>query len=347
MNLSSISINRPVLAIVMSLIIILFGGIGYTFLGVREYPSIDPPVITVRTAYTGANADVIESQVTEPLEKSINGIAGVRTISSSSNIGSSSITVEFNLDADLEAAANDVRDKVSQAARFLPQDIDAPPVVTKSDANADAIISMTIQSDTRNELQLSDYAENVIGERLQTIPGVSTVQIWGQKRYAMRLWLDPAKLSSHHLTPLDVKTALDRENVDLPSGKIEGNSTELIVKTVGRLVTEDDFNNLLIANNGDQTIRLKDIGYAILGPEAEETNLKNNGTVMVGCAVVPQPGANYIEIADEFYKRMDQIKKELPKDLSLNIALDNTKFVRRSISEVKETLLIAITLVIL
>src|SRR6188768_2560372 len=331
----------------MSLTILLFGAIGFNFLGVREYPSIDPPVITVRTNYTGANADVIESQITEPLEKAINGIAGVRTISSASNLGSSSITVEFNLDADLEAAANDVRDKVSQAVRQLPQDIDGLPIVTKSDANSDAIISLTLQSESRSQLEISDYAENVIAERLQTIPGVSTIQIWGQKKYAMRLWLDPARLAAFRLTPLDVKNALDRESVELPSGKIEGNKTELIVKTVGRLVTEDDFNNLILTNSGDRTVRLSDIGYAVLGPEVEETNLKNNGIPMIGCGVVPQPGANYIDIADEFYKRVDQIQKELPKDYKLNFALDNTKFVRRSLAEVKETLLIAIILVIL
>jgi multidrug efflux pump len=331
----------------MSLIIILFGGIGFSFLGVREFPSVDPPVITVRTSYTGASADVIESQITEPLEKSINSVAGIRTLSSASNQGSSVITVEFNLGEDLEAAANDVRDKVSQAVRQLPQDIDAPPVVTKSDANSDAIISMTVQSETQNILQLDDYAENVIAERLQTIPGVSTIQIWGQKKYAMRLWLDPSKLSSYALTPLDIKTALDRENVDVPAGKIEGNTTELTVNTIGRLKTEDDFNNLILKTDNNQVVRLKDIGYATLGPEIEETNLKANGIPMIGCALVPQPGANYIEIADEFYKRFDQLKKDMPKDIKLDIVLDNTTFVRRSISEVKETLFIAITLVIL
>ncbi len=347
MNLSSTSINRPVLAIVMSLLILLFGGIGFSFLGVREYPSVDPPVITVRTAYTGANAAVIESQITEPLEKSINGVAGIRTVSSASNQGSSSITVEFNLGEDLEAAANDVRDKVAQAVRQLPQDIDAPPVVTKSDANSDAIISVTVQSDTRNELDVDDYAENVLAERLQTIPGVSTVQIWGQKKYAMRLWLDPSKLSSFGLTPLDVQQALNKENVDLPGGKIEGNATELTVNTVGRLTSEASFNNLIIKSDQNNVVRLKDIGYAVLGPEQEETSLKQNGVSMIGCGLVPQPGANYIEIADEFYKRLDDIKKDLPKDLKLFIPLDNTAFIRNSISEVKETLLIAIILVIL
>src|SRR6188768_3136797 len=347
MSLSTLSIRRPVFTIVINLVIVLFGIIGYTYLGVREFPSIDPAQISVRTSYAGANADIIESQITEPLEKAINSIDGIRNITSSSNQGSSNINIEFKLEKNLEEAANDVRDKVSQAVRLLPQDIDGLPTITKSDANSDAIISLTIQSNTRNQLELSDYAENVIAERLQTIPGVSTIQIWGQKKYAMRLWLDPAKLAAFRLTPLDVKNALDRESVELPSGKIEGNKTELIVKTVGRLVTEDDFNNLILTNSGDRTVRLRDIGYAVLGPEVEETNLKNNGVPMIGCGVVPQPGANYIDIADEFYKRVDQIQKELPKDYKLNFALVNTKFVRRSLTEVKETLLIAIILVIL
>jgi multidrug efflux pump len=347
MSLSSLSIRRPVLAIVMSIVIVLFGAVGFDFLGVREYPSIDPPVITVRTAYAGANADIVESQITEPLEKSINGIAGVRSITSSSNMGSSVITVEFNLGEDLEAAANDVRDKVSQAVRQLPQDIDAPPVVTKSDANSDAIISLTIQSDTKSHLQVSDYAENVIMERLQTIPGVSTIQIWGQKKYAMRIWMDPARLSAYRLTPLDVRQALDRENVELPGGKISGNTTELSIRTIGRLQTEEEFNNLIIRAQDDKIIRLSDIGYAMLGPENEETVLKQSGVPMIGLAIVPQPGSNYIEIADEFYKRLEQLKKDIPKEYRLDIALDNTRFVRRSIAEVEETLLIAFILVVI
>jgi multidrug efflux pump len=347
MNISSISIKRPVLAIVMSVVIVLFGGIGYTYLGVREYPSIDPPIITVKTNYAGANSDVIESQITEPLEKALNGIEGVRTISSSSNQGSSTITVEFNLDANLEAAANDVRDKVSQAVRQLPQDIDALPTVTKSDANSDAILSMTIQSDSIDQLELSSFAENVIAERLQTIPGVSTVQIWGQKRYAMRLWMNPDQLAAYGLTPQDVKQALDNENVELPSGKIAGNATELTVKTVGKLKDEEAFNNMIIRSDGEKVIRFRDIGYAVLGPENEETILRESGVPMIGLGVVPQPGANYIAIADEFYKRLEQIKKDLPKNFKIDVALDNTKFVKRSITEVKETLIIAIVLVIL
>lgn len=335
------------LAIVMSIIIVLFGGIGYSYLGVREYPSIDPPIITVKTNYSGANADVIESQITEPLEKVLNGIEGVRTISSASNQGSSTITVEFNLESNIEAAANDVRDKVSQVVRQLPQDIDALPTVTKSDANSDAILSMTIQSDSINQLELSAFVENVVAERMQTIPGVSTIQIWGQKRYAMRMWMNPDKLAAYGLTPLDIKQALDKENVELPSGKVAGNTTELTVKTVGKLTDENAFNNMIIRSDGNQVIRFKDIGYAVLGPENEETILRQSGVPMIGLGVVPQPGANYIAIADEFYKRLDQIKKDLPKGFQIGIALDNTKFVKRSILEVKETLLIAIVLVIL
>lgn len=347
MSLSSVSLRRPVMAIVFSIVIVLFGGIGFKFLGIREFPSIDPPIITVRTAYSGANADVIESQITEPLEKSINGIAGVRSISSSSNQGSSVITVEFNLGENLEAAANDVRDKVSQAVRQLPQDIDAPPVVTKSDANADAILALTVQSDTKNQLQVSDYAENVLQERLQTIPGVSTIQIWGQKRYAMRLWLDPAKLASYRLTVNDVKTALDKENVELPGGKIVGSMTELTIKTMGKLLTEDQFNKLILLNDSSRVIRLQDVGYARLGPENEETILKESGIPMIGLGIVPQPGSNYIDIADEFYKRMEQIRKDIPKDFKVDVALDNTVFIRKSIKEVEETLIIAFILVVM
>ena len=346
-SLSTISIKRPVLAIVMSLIIILFGIISFNFLGVREYPSIDPPVITVRTSYTGANAEVIQSQITEPLEKALNGIEGIRNISSASNQGSSVITVEFNLGANLEAAANDVRDKVSQTVRQLPQDIDALPTVTKADANSDAIIAITLQSDTKNQLQVSDYAENVIAERLQTIPGVSTVQIWGQKKYAMRVWMDPGKMASYNVTAADISAALNRENVELPGGKIEGNRTELSVRTVGRLTDEESFNNLLIRNEGDKIVRLKDVGYARLGPENEETILKESGVPMIGLGLVPQPGANYLDIAEEFYKRIEGIKKDLPKDYKLQLALDNTRFIKLSVEEVEETLIIAIVLVIL
>jgi len=347
MSLPELSLNRPVFAMVMSIVIVLFGIIGFSFLGVREYPAIDPPVITVRTNYTGANPDIVESQITEPIEKSLNSIEGIRTISSNSALGASTITVEFNLDANLEQAANDVRDKVSQAQRQLPQDIDAPPVVTKADANSDPIIFMTVQSTTRNPTQLSDYAENVLQERLQTIPGVSQANIYGLKRQAMRLWIDPIKLSAYKLTAQDIQTALTAQNVELPSGKVYGNDTELTVKAVGRLTTEDDFNNLILRQTSNQIIRFKDVGYAVLGAENEETLSKQNGAIGVILVLIPQPGANYVSIADEFYKRFDQLKKDLPPDIIASVGIDRSTFIRRAIEEVGETLIISFVLVVL
>ncbi len=347
MSLSTLSIKRPVFTIVVNLTIILFGIIGYTYLGVREFPSIDPAQISVRTNYTGANSDIIESQITEPLEKAIYSIDGIRNITSSSNQGSSNITIEFKLEKNLEEAANDVRDKVSQAVRSLPQDIDAPPVVSKADADSDAIITMTVQSDTKNTLELSDYAENVISERMQTIPGVSGVQIWGQKRYSMRIWIDPIKLNSYGLTVSDVRAALDKQNVELPSGKLTGKNTELTVKTLGNLSTEKEFNDIIIVATNDNIVRLSDIGYALLAPENLETKLTESGKPMVGLAIVPQPGTNYLDIANEFYKQYDQLKKDLPDDIKLDIALDNTLFIKKSVVEVAETLLISILLVVL
>ncbi|MFI0426757.1 MAG: efflux RND transporter permease subunit [Flavobacterium sp.] len=347
MSLSTLSIKRPVFTIVINLLIILFGILGYSYLGVREFPSIDPAQINVRTNYTGANAEIIESQITEPLEKAINSIDGIRNITSSSNQGSSNITIEFKLEKNLEEAANDVRDKVSQAVRSLPQDIDAPPVVAKADADSDAIISMTVQSNSKNALELSDYAENVISERIQTIPGVSSVQIWGQKRYAMRIWMDPIKLNAYGITVADVRKALDQQNVELPSGKLTGSNTELMVKTLGNLSTEKEFNDIIIVANAEKTVRLSDIGYAVLAAENLETKFTESGNPMVAVAVIPQPGTNYLEIADQFYKEIDKLKKDLPSDIKLDIALDNTLFIKKSVVEVAETLVISIILVIL
>jgi multidrug efflux pump len=347
MSLSTISIKRPVLAIVLNLLIILFGAIGFTFLGVREFPSIDPPIVTVRTNYVGANADIIESQITEPLEKAINSIEGIKSISSSSNNGSSSITVEFDLGVDMEAATNDVRDRVSGAARQLPQDIDGLPIVSKADANSDPIISLRFSSDNKSHLEVSDYAENVVAQRLQTIPGISNIFIWGQKRYAMRLWMDPNKLTSQAVTAQDVRIALDRENVELPSGKLTGSNTELTVKTIGKFKNEEDFNNMIVKTVGEKIIRFKDIGKAELGPENEETIMRLNGMAMVGMAIIPQPGANYIEISKLVEQRVKQIQKELPKEYNLDFFSDSTTYIKASVEEVVETLLIAIGLVVL
>lgn len=345
-SLSTISIKRPVLAIVMNLLILLFGFISFSYLGVREYPSIDPPIVSVRTNYPGANADIIESQITEPLEKVINSVPGIRTISSSSNQGSSSISIEFNLDVDMEEAANDVRDKVSQASRSLPRDMDGLPRVSKADANSESIVVMRMRSSERNMMQLSDFAENVLLPRFETIDEVSNVRIWGQKRYAMRIWMQPDRMAAQGITTQDIKVALDRENVELPSGKLQGNNTELVVKTMGRFSTEEDFNNLIIKTDGAKIIRLQDVGYAVLGPEKEEGILRIDGVPQVGIAISPQPGANYLSISEEVRKRFEVVKADLPEDINLEMFLDNTIFIEKSIEEVKETLIIAIVLVI-
>jgi len=347
LSISTLSIKRPVLTIVMNIILLLFGLIGYHFLGVREFPSIDAAQVSVRTNYAGANPDIIESQITEPLEKAINSIDGIRNITSSSTQGSSNITIEFNLEKNLEEAANDVRDKVSQAMRSLPQDIDAPPVVSKADSDGEPIITMTIQSETRDALELSDYAENVIAQRIQTISGVSSVQIWGQKKYAMRLWINPEKLASYGVTILDVRSALGGQNIELPTGKLVGDNTELTVKTKGNLSTPEEFNNIIIRSDSGKVVKLSDVGYAELGPENTETQMTDAGKPMVGMAIIPQPGTNYIEISDAFYKELEQLKRELPADISLNIAMDNTLFIKNSVTEVAETILISITLVVL
>jgi len=344
-SLSKISIQRPVLAIVLSLVILIFGFIGFNFLGVREYPSVDPPIITVTTDYAGANADVVESQITEPLEEAVNGIAGIRTITSTSAEGRSRITIEFNLSENLEAAANDVRDKVSGARRRLPEDAE-PPTVNKADADSDPIVFLNINSEQRSLLELSAIAENTFKERLQTISGVSEVRIWGEKRYAMRLWMDPIKLAAYQLTPLDVLNAVESQNVELPSGSIEGEMIELVVKTQGQLSSEKDFNDLIIAENDNSFVRFSDIGYAELGPLNMRTVLKRDGIPMVGVVLIPQPGSNSIDIVDEFYKRVDNIKKDLPEDINLGIGFDQTEYIRESINEVQQTIIIAFLLVI-
>jgi len=347
MNISELALKRPILATVMNLLIILFGVVGYSFLAVREYPAIDPPIVNVRTSYAGANADIIESQITEPLEKSINGIPGIRSISSSSSNGSSNITIEFKITENLETAANDVRDKVSQATRNLPQDIDAPPVVGKSDASSDFIILMAVQSKTKGLLELSDYAETVLQEKFQTIPEVSGVNIFGQKRPSMRIWINPDKMNAFNIAFSDIRTALNSENVEIPSGKISGDNTELSIRALGRLTSEDDFRNLILRQDATGIVRLSDIAKVEIGPEQDEFSWRLNGVSAVGMAINPQPGANYIKIADEFYKRLEDINKNEKGDFETTILIDQTANVRKSIQEVEETLLISFTLVVL
>jgi multidrug efflux pump len=346
MSLSSTSINRPVLATVFAIVILLFGFVGMTYLGVREFPSVDPAIISVSTSYPGANSDVIETQITEPLEQQINGIPGVRSLTSVSRQGGSQITVEFELSVDLETAANDVRDKVSQAQRYLPRDTD-PPIVAKQDADANPILYLTVESEKRSLLELSEVAELTLKEQLQTIAGVSAINIFGQKRYAMRLYMDPIKLAGYQLTPLDVRNAILRENVELPSGSIEGTNTELTIRTIGLMTTPKEFNELIIKQSGDQNVKFMDIGRAELGPEDIRGILKSNGIPMVMVVAIPQPGSNHIDIVDEIYRRLDYIRKDLPDDIQIKVNYDNTEYIRSSIKEVEDTIYIAFALVVI
>ncbi len=344
-SLSTISIKRPVLAMVMNIVIVIFGVIGFLYLGVREFPSVDPPVISVSTSYTGANAEIIESQITEPIEEALNSIAGIKTLTSVSRDGGSSISAEFDLGVDLEAAANDVRDKVAGVVRRLPPDVE-PPNVSKADADSSPIIFLNISSRERDLLELTLLAENTFKERVQTIQGVSSVQVWGSKRYSMRLWMDPEKLAAYGLTPLDVQEAVNRNNVELPSGRVEGSETELTIRTIGRINSPEEYNNLIVKEEGDMVVKFRDIGRAALAPENERTILKRNGVPMVGIAVITQPGSNSIEIADAFWNRIDLIKKDLPADIELGVGFDNTQYVRESITEVQQTILVAFSLVV-
>ena len=346
MNISELSIRRPVLATVLTIIILLFGLIGYTTLGVREYPSVDNPIISVTCSYPGANAEVIENQITEPLEQNINGIPGIRSLSSTSQQGQCRITVEFELSVDLETAANDVRDKVSRAQRYLPRDCD-PPTVSKADADASPILMVAIQSNTRSLLELSEIADLTVKEQLQTIPDVSSVSIWGEKRYSMRLWLDPVKMAGYGITPVDVKNAINDQNLELPSGSIEGNTMELTLRTMGQMHTAKEFNNIILKEQNGQVVRFSDIGYAELGPADIKSYMKMNGVPMVGVVVIPQPGANHIDIADAVYERMEQMQKDLPDDVEYTYGFDNTRFIRASIAEVESTVYEAFALVII
>jgi len=347
MTFSSLSINRPVLAIVLSILIVLFGIYGFIFLGLREYPSVDPPIVTVTTYFVGANADVVETQITEPLESSINGISGIRTLTSVSSEGRSLITVEFELGVSMEAAANDVRDRVSRARANLPQTVD-PPVVVKADADSDPILILEMKSNGRNLMELSEYCNNVYKERLQTIQGVSEIRIFGEQKYTMKLQLDPAKMSSYQITPSDVKNALNAENVELPTGRIEGYQTDLVIRTYGRLSTEDEFNNLIIKEKDGAVVRFSDIGFAKLLPENERTIFRGDELLpIIAIAIYPQPESNHIAIANEFYKRTAQLNNDLPKDIFVKQSFDSTIGIRKAISEVEETIVISFILVVL
>ncbi len=350
MSLPSLSIKKPVLAAVFSALIVIAGLVGWRYLGVREFPMTEPPVISVITFYPGASPDVIASKITKPLEESISEASAIRTISSESREQVSLISIEFNRDIDLEDALNDVRDKVAKSKNQLPADVD-PPIVEKASSPDNLVAFLEVESDTKDIKEVSHLASTVIKDRMQSIPGIQKVAIVGEHKYAMRLRFDPVKLAAYQLTPEDIRIALSRENIDLPSGRIEGDNNELSVRTLGRLTSEEDFNEMIIKQHGNAVIRLKDIGFAALGEMNErnaiinETDGKN--TIGVGVAIQIQRGVNAIEVVDEFYKRLEQLKKEISTEYRLIVGFDFTKPVRESIKEVEETLFIAFGLVVL
>lgn len=333
----------------MSVLLILFGIVGYTYLGTREYPVTDSPIVNITTVYPGASADIIASQVTKPLEEAIAEANGIRAISSTSREQVSIITVEFNLDADLEAAANDVRDKVSKSRQQLPADIE--PTIVEKAGPPDFLVFLTVQSDTKSLEDVTDFVNINIKERLQSIPGVRLVDSYAGRKRAMRLRMDPLKLASYHLTPSDVQTALQKENVDLPSGRIEGENTEITLRTQGRLVTEDDFNNMILSEKDGAIVRFKDVGTAIMSSQNERTAMivceGQTARYGVGTGVQPQRGANSLAIVEDFKKRFADIVKSAPKDYIISLGKDFTVPVRNSLDEVKGTLLLAFGLVAL
>lgn len=346
MSISQVSVRRPVLMTVLAIGVILLGFFGFSNLGVREYPSVDSPVITVTTSYSGANAAVVEAEVTEVLEEAINSASGIKTLTSTSQDGRSRIKVEFDVGFDMETAANDIRDRVSRVQRRLPDAADAP-TISKSDADAQPILMISLLSDTRDAMEISEIARNQVKERLQTIPGVSEVAIWGEKRPIVRLWLDPIKMQSLQVTATDILTALEKENLELPAGKIEGQVVNLSIRTLGRLLTPSDFSDIAVKKTSNGVVRLSDIAEIHYEPIDPRTGWKRNGKNVISIALIPQPGSNHVDIADAFYKRLEEVRRDLPEDVKLIQGMDATKNIRASIKEVLGTLVIAFLLVIL
>ena len=346
MILPEISIKRPVLASMMSLALVLFGVIGLQRLPVRELPDIDPPIVSVTTVYPGANASVVETEVTERLEEEINNIEGVKTLSSFSREQVSSIIIEFTLARDIDKAAQDVRDRVARVRGKLPDSI-KEPIVAKQDSDAQPIIWIGVNSARHTPLELTRIAEKQMKNRLQTVRGVSGVVIGGEQRYAMRLWLDSEKLAAHQLTVLDVERALKQQNVELPSGRVENLSREMTIQTRGEMKTPEEFNQLVIRNDGAKLVRLRDIGEARAGVENERTIARNNGRPCIFLGIVKQSKANTVDVADGIKAEVERLKPSLPDGIEMVFNYDESIYVSQAIDEVWTTLGVAFGLVVI
>lgn len=346
MKISDLSIKRPVLASVMSLTILLFGIISFTRLPVREYPDIDPPIISVVTFYRGASPSVVETEITNILEEQFATLEGVKTLTSSSQEQGSVITIEFELSRDVDEAANDVRDRVSRIRGELPREVD-DPVISKVDANAQAIVWLALSSDRHSGLELSDIADRVLKERIQRLPGVGSVIIGGERRYAMRIWLNPLRMAAFNLTTQDVEAAIRRENAEIPGGRVEGAEREFAVRTRGELNTPEEFANIIVSQNEGDRVRLGDVADVQVGAEDERSLARFNGRPAVGLGIVKQSKASTVNVADVVRATLDELRASMPEGIELDVAFDSSIFIKDSINEVAETILIAMVLVIL
>lgn len=346
MFLSDISIKRPVLATVMSLVIVLLGLVGYTTLSVREYPNVDEPVITVTTSYSGANAQIMESQVTKPLEDSLAGIEGIKFINSTSREGVSIINVAFIQSRDPDDAAAEVRDKVSRARGALPDDVDEP-IIAKVEADSSPIMWLVMSSDNLSAAQLSDLADRFVQDRIQTVEGVAEVTLFGVRKYAMRIWLDPLKLAAYQLTPEDISTVLQNQNVDIPSGRVEGASREFTVQSNTDLNSAEDFRNMVVATRNGAQIKLGDVATVNVGVADDTTSFRFRGVQTVALGVVKQAVANPLDISDGIKAILPTIQSSLPQGVNLEIGYDSSVFIDVSIDNVFRTLIEAVALVVL
>jgi len=346
MKLSELSIRRPVFATVMSLVVLLLGIISFDRLPVREYPDIDPPIVSVTTFYRGASPSVVETEITDVLEEQFSTIEGIKTMSSSSREQGSNITIEFNLDRDVDVAANDVRDRVARVSQRLPREAD-DPVVAKVDVDAQPIMWLSFSSDRHTTLELSDLADRILKERLQRLPGVGSVFLGGERRYSMRIWLDPRRLASRGLTVQDVEAAVRRENAEIPGGRIEGDQLEFAVFTRGELQEPEEFAAIIVAQNGLDVVRLGEVAEVEVGPADDRTVTRYNGRPSVGLGVVKQKQASTVAVAREVRQAMPDMRSQLAPGMMLEVAFDSSAFIEASISEVARTLLLATGLVML
>lgn len=346
MKLSEISIQRPVLATVMSLVIIIFGVVSFTQLPVREYPDIDPPVVSVTTFYRGASPNVIETEITDILEEQLSTIEGVKTITSSSQEQGSAITSTFELDRDVDQAANDVRDRVASVRGLLPREAD-DPIIQKIDVNAQPIMWLALISDRHNNLELTDAAERILKERLLRLEGVGSIFMGGERRYAMRVWLDSQRMAARGLTPQDIENAIRRENAEIPAGRVEGENREFTVRTRGDLATPEEFAAIIVKQSGDELVRLGDVAEVELGAQDERTAVRWSGTPTTGLGVVKQTRASTLQVAETVINALPELEKNLPQGMKIDVAYNSATFIQESINEVAETLLIAFGLVVL